>query len=57
MQVFDEIMFTELSGTVARDLLAQYVKEGQAKFPPGSRRFRREDRRIGECFLSCAPVN
>ncbi|XP_067938528.1 heterogeneous nuclear ribonucleoprotein U-like protein 2 isoform X2 [Watersipora subatra] len=46
--VFDEVWFTELSGDVARELLARYVKEGQVKFPPGSRRFRREDRRIGK---------
>ena len=42
------MLFTELSGDIARKLLAEYVKEGQLKFPPGSRRFRREDRRIGK---------
>ena len=46
--MFDEILFTELSGDLARELLAKYIKEGQVKFPPGSRRFRREDRRIGK---------
>ena len=41
-------MYTELSGDVAKKLIAQYIAEGQVKFPPGSRRFRREDRRIGK---------